>query len=55
MKNKKPFKDFADFWEQIMDWDIVLENGTKCKLKDNIKSVKFMEHKKIKNEDYGGK
>ena len=47
--NKEP-GNYTSFWESLMDMDITLKDGTKCKIKDNIKSVTFKETKKVTNE-----
>jgi hypothetical protein len=44
--NKKPGQ-YKNLWEALMDMDLVLLDGTKCKLRDNIKSVKFLDSKKV--------
>ena len=49
--NKEP-KPHKSLWESLMDMDLTLEDGTKVKLKDNIKSVTLKGTKKIKNDQF---
>lgn len=46
----KEKKEYKSFWDALMDMDLVLKDGSKCKLKDNIKSITFKDTKKVTNE-----
>ena len=46
----KEVKEHQSIWDALMDMDLILKDGSKCKLKDNIKSIKFKDTKKVTNE-----
>jgi len=46
--NKEP-GNHNSIWAALMDMDLVLQDGSRCKLKDNIKSVTFKEKKRVTN------
>ena len=49
MNKLKSNAKLFDVFKWVMDWDITLKDGTKCKVKDNVKSVTFKQTKKLNN------